>query len=329
MLATVTGASGHLGASLVRALMEREWHVRALVHHDSRALEGLDAERVYGDVLDIASLKQAFHGADVVFHLAGRISIVTWDRDEVNAVNITGVQNVADACMATGVRRLVHTSSFHAHQQQPLDVALDESRPLLGAGTYPPYNHSKAEGERIVRTAIAGGLDAAIINPTGMLGPYDFRPSHFGATILSVGQGRLPALVNAGLNWADTRDVAEGLIRACEHARPGSKYILGGHWATLEGIARQVARVSGARPPRIIMPMWVAEASAPVATLLDRVRGRRPLFTSIAMDELRGNPSISHAKASRELGYEPRPLEQTIADTVDWFRSHGSVGLRE
>ena len=229
MLAAVTGASGHLGANLVRSLIDRKWEVRALIHHDRRALEGLSFERISGDVLDGDSLRRAFTGADIVFHLAGRISVVKWDRKEVEAINITGVQNVVNACMSTGVKRLVHTSSFHAHKQEPLKEPLDESRPLLDAGSYPPYNHSKAEGERIVRAGIAKGLDAVIINPTGMLGPTDFQPSHFGTTILSMARGKLPALVNAGLNWVDIRDVADGMINACEHAEAGSKYILSGH----------------------------------------------------------------------------------------------------
>jgi len=323
LLAVITGASGHLGANLVRALLERQWQVRAMVRHDTRALEGLNIELTPGDVLDEASLKRAFAGADVVYHLAGRISVVTWDRREVEAVNITGVRNVIESCMATRVRRLVHTSSFHAHRQEPLDEPLDEFRPLLGPGRYPPYDHSKAEGERLVRAAIAEGLDAVIINPSGMIGPYDFKPSHFGATILSLATGKLPALVDAGLSWVDTRDVADGMIRACEKAGAGAKYILSGQWVKLEDIARQVARLTGVRPPRLVLPMWVARTGAPLATLLDRTRGRRPLFTSISMRELESNPNISHARARRELEYQPRPLEQTIADTLDWFRATG------
>lgn len=323
MLATVTGASGHLGANLVRSLIDRKWKVRALIHNDTRALEGLSIERISGDVLDGESLRKAFTGADIVFHLAGRISVVSWDRKEVEAVNITGVQNVVNACMSTGVKRLVHTSSFHAHKQEPLNLPLNESRPLLDAGSYPPYNHSKAEGERIVRTGIAKGLDAVVINPTGMLGPNDFKPSHFGTTILSMARGKLPALVHAGLNWVDIRDVADGMINACEHAEAGSKYILSGHWVTLNHIAQQVARITGARPPRLMLPMWIAKVGAPLATFSDRIRGRRPLFTSISMEELESNPDISHAKATKDLGYAPRPLDQTIADTIEWFRSNG------
>ena len=323
MLAAVTGASGHLGANLVRALISREWEVRTLIKNDTRALEGLSVQRVSGDVLDLESLKQAFTGVDVVFHLAGRISVVTRDHREVKAVNINGVQNVVTACISTGVKRLIHASSFHAHKQQPLDETLDESRPLLDPGDYPPYDHSKAEGERIVKAAAKQGFDAIIINPTGMLGPYDYKPSYFGMTLLSIARGKLPALVNAGLNWVDNRDVVEGMVNACEQSKPGSKYILSGHWIKLQDIAEKVALITGVKPPRLVLPIWTAKAAAPLITAFDRIRGRSPIFTPISIKELQSNTDISYAKASRELGYKPRPLQQTIEDTLDWFRSYG------
>lgn len=323
MFAVVTGASGHLGANLVRSLLDKKWKIKALVRHDKRALEGLDIEYVEGDVLDKASLTKAFTGADVVFHLAGRISVVTYDRKEVEAVNVTGVKNVVDVCIAAGVKRLVHTSSFHAHKQEPLDQPMDESRSLLDEGGYPPYDHSKAKGEKIVRAAIEKGLDAIIINPSGMLGPNDFKPSHFGTTLISMADGKTPALVDAGLSWVDIRDVADGMIKACEQAKPGAKYFLSGNWITLQDIAQQVAAITGVKPPQIVLPMWLAKTSAPAAMFFDRLRGRRPLFTPISMKELESNPDISHARASKELGYQPRPMEQTIADTVAWFQAHG------
>ena len=284
-------------------------------------------EVVYGDVLDEESLIQAFTGVDVVFHLAGRISILSWDRDEVETINIAGVNNVVEACKSAGVKRLIHTSSFHAHQQKPLEKPLDESRPLH-IGKYPPYNHSKAEGEKIVKAAIEQGLNAVIVNPGGMLGPYDFKPSHFGSTLLSMARGNLPALVDAGLSWVDNRDVAEGMINACERAERGAKYILSGHWVTLKYIAEQVAKITGVNPPRTILPMWLAKAGAPLAMLFDQARGKRPLFTPISLKELESNPMLIHDKATRELAYAPRPLEQTIVDTIQWFQDSGSIKIR-
>jgi dihydroflavonol-4-reductase len=166
-------------------------------------------------------------------------------------------------------------------------------------------------------------MDAIIINPGGMLGPNDFKPSYFGTTLLSIARGKLPALVDAGLCWVDIRDVAGGMINACENAKPGNKYILGGRWVTLKYVAEQVARITGVNPPRMILPMWAARAFAPLAMFSDRIRGRRALFTPISLKELESNPNISHEKASRELGYQPRPLTETLEDTMNWFQSHG------
>ncbi len=323
MFAAVTGASGHLGANLVRELILQGWKVRTLVHRDTRALEGLDVECVHGDILDRESLREVFSGTDVVFHLAARISVAGRDDKEVEAVNITGVENVTAACMAANVKRLVHVSSFHALNQEPLDEPLDESRPLVSSGNFPAYNRSKAEGERIVGRAMAQGLNAVIVSPTGIIGPFDFQPSHFGAVILSMAKGKLPALVDTGLDWVDARDVAGGVIRACNKAEKGDKYILGGHWITLKEIARYVSQATGRKPPGLVVPMWLAKAVAPFAAASARISGKRPLYTSISMKELESNRTISHEKASRDLDYEPRPLQNTIADTVEWFQANG------
>jgi dihydroflavonol-4-reductase len=206
-----------------------------------------------------------------------------------------------------------------------LDEPLDENRQLITSGNFPPYNRSKAEGERIVRAAVNQGLDAVIINPAGMIGPYDFQISHFGTTMISMAQGRLRAIVDAGLNWVDTRDVAEGMIRASEQAKAEEKYILSGHWASLQDIAQQVAQFSGHNSPRMVLPLWMAKASAPFVSSLDRIRGKRPLFTTISIKELESNRYLSHKKASNELGYEPRPLKETIFDTLQWFQVNGYI----
>jgi dihydroflavonol-4-reductase len=325
MLAAVTGASGHLGANLVRVLIARGQGVRALVHRDTRALEGLELERVEGDILDPPSLIAAFKGADTVFHLAARISVVGHDRSRVEEMNISGVKNVVEACRSAGVKRLVHTSSFHALEQEPLDGVFDESRPLVEGDSYPPYNFSKAEGERIINQAVAGGLDAVIVNPTGIIGPYDFQPSHFGATVLAIAQGKLPALVNAGLDWVDARDVSAGMIAAAEAGRTGRSYILGGHWVSLGEIARQISEITGRKPFCPVLPYGLACAAAPVVSAYDRLRGKRALFTPISIKELDCNRNVSHARAADELGYRPRPFRETIADTLEWFRANGNI----
>lgn len=323
MKAIVTGASGHLGANLIRALTSRKWDVKALVHRDTRALEGLDIALVQGDILDADSLKNAFHGVDIVFHLAARISVIKKDRKQVEEMNIGGVRNVIDSCLSTGVKRLVHVSSFHAHVQEPIDEVLDETRNLVNSRNYPPYNYSKAEGERLVREAFKKGLDTVTITPSGIIGPCDYQLSHFGSTMLAIARRKLRILVDAGLDWVDARDVSEGMIDAAEKADPGDKFILSGSRATLRTISDYITEYMDQSPVRIVLPFSIARLFAPAVSAFDRIRGERQLFTPISIDELNSNRRLSHEKAGKQLGYKPRPLKETITDTLDWFKENG------
>lgn len=207
MTVVVTGANGHVGANLVRALLAEGRSVRALVHHSRRALQGLEVELVEGDVRELASLQRAFEGAEVVYHLAAHISIRMNEWPLVEAINVLGTRNVVEASLQGGIRRLVHFSSIHAFNEEPHDKPVDESRPLKipESPHAAPYDRSKAAGEREVRQGIERGLDAIIINPTAIVGPHDYYPSHFGQAILSLAQGNLPVLVPGGFNWVDVR----------------------------------------------------------------------------------------------------------------------------
>src|SRR5437868_245817 len=209
MKIAVTGATGHVGGNLVRALVERGHQVRALVREEHRTLEGVEVERVRGDVGDPESLERAFDGVERVFHLAARISIAPGDEDEVQRVNVVGVRNVVAACLKVGVKRLLHMSSIHAMSAQPLGETIDESRPLASGPDLMTYDRSKAEGEREVIAGIERGLDAVRVNPTAILGPYDFRPSPMGEVLLDLYHRRLPALVEGGFDWVDVRDIVD------------------------------------------------------------------------------------------------------------------------
>lgn len=325
MAVVVTGASGHLGANLVRALLSQGRCVRALVHRDRRALAGLDLELCEGDVRDPATLRRAFRGAETVFHAAAHISILRDEWPLLEAVNVVGTRNVVQAARECGVGCLIHFSSVHALEQQPLDLPVNEARPLVTSRRYPLYDRSKAAGEMVVRDAVEAGLDAVILYPTGMIGPYDWGPSHFGEVLLYLAQRRLPALIQAGFDWVDVRDVVAGALRAEQVSPPGGRYLLSGHWVTLRELADMVEELSGEHAPRWRCPMGLARLAAPLASAYARLRGQRPLFTSVALHALRGNRRISHALASRELDYRPRPLRETLADTLRWFRETGAL----
>jgi dihydroflavonol-4-reductase len=323
MTVVVTGAAGHAGNNLVRGLLERGRTVRALVHRDRRALEGLAVETVEGDVCDVTSLRCAFDGAEVVYHTAAYISLSMREWPTLEAINVTGTRNVVEACLDCRVRRLIHFSSIHALRQEPLNVPLDESRPLADGRLIPPYDRSKAAGEAEVRQGIERGLDAVIVYPTGIIGPFDFRPSHFGQVLLAMGRGRLPALVTGGFDWVDVRDVVAGAVQAEERAPPRARYLLSGHWASVRDLAALVAEVTGTRSPRLVFPMWMARLGVPVGTHFTKLDGQHPLYTRVSLRALRGNQAISHERATRDLDYHPRPLQESLLDIFRWFAENG------
>jgi dihydroflavonol-4-reductase len=330
MRVVVTGASGHVGANLVRALVERGDQVRVVVRDRVDALAGVEVERVRGDVRDAASLRQAFAGAEVVYHLAAMISISGDPRGDVRTVNVEGTRNAAEAALAAGVRRLVHCSSVHAFDLYRPDArggTIDEAWPRVpDATTHFAYDRSKAAGERALREAIGRGLDAVILHPSGIVGPFDYGPSRMGRVLLQLHRRTLPSLVQGAFDFVDVRDVVAGLIAAGERGRGGENYIVTGHHVSVPELARLAHEVTGVRPPRLNTPIWVAKLGVPVFMAIGWAQRREPLYTFESLAVLQSPGRFSWAKAERELGYRPRPLIDTVRDTYAWFESTGRLG---
>ncbi len=325
MKAAITGATGHVGVNLVRILHEQGHSVRALIHKAPDGFADLPVGKVVGDVTRPETLAAAFEGVDVVFHAAARISITRADMREVVEINVEGTRNVIEACRRTGVRRLVHFSSIEALDARPLDVPVEEARAFVDGDSGSPYAVSKVQGEAEVRRAIAEGMNAVILNPTAVIGPFDLRPSLMGRAFVAFARGRIPMLVDGGFDWVDARDVASAAIAAAVHAPRGGRYIVGGRWASMAELVGLVCGHTKVRPPTLLCPLPIALAWAPVSTALSRMAGGTPLFTSNSLRVLRGNRNVSHARASRDLGYAPRALEETVRDTYAWFRDRGML----
>jgi dihydroflavonol-4-reductase len=321
----VTGATGHVGGNLVRALHAQGRPVRAFVLPGDplSTLEGLGVEYVTGDLGDRASLVRAFDGAEVVYHLAGYISIMPGEEELLRAVNVDGVRNVVAACLDRRVKRLVHFSSIHALSPHPSERPIDETQPPASGDGVPPYDRSKAAGELEVAEGVARGLDAVVVNPTGIIGPVDYRPSRMGRFFLSLCQRSLPGTVRGGFNWVDVRDVVTGAMAAEERGRTGERYILGGHWASLQDLALLVEQTIGTPPPFLDAPLGLATLIAPVASRWALWRRTEALFTPFSLHALRSHQRISWAKAAHEFGYGARPVRETVEAIIAWFRSAG------
>jgi len=326
-MVVVTGASGHIGNVLVRQLLAQGDEVRALIHHTEGAspLDGLDIEMVQGDVCNPDSLIKAFEGSDIVYHLAGVISIMPGEDKLLRQVNVNGTRNVVEACLKTGVRRLVYTSSIHAIQEPTQDISIDESCPCNPEGVPRGYGRSKANATLVVLDGVKRGLDAVIVHPTGVTGPYDYRISQLGRLVIDCINGNLKAYVDGAYDFVDVRDVANGVILAGEKGRCGERYILSGEQVTVRRLLSMIEGISGVKAPPIKIPFWLAKLASHFTPLYHRLTGSQPLFTSYSMDVLRSNSLVSSEKARRELGYSPRPVKESIADAFNWFIDNGYI----
>jgi dihydroflavonol-4-reductase len=322
----VTGATGHVGSNLVRELLARNEKVRVLVRQDDpESLRGLDVERVKGDVRDLDSLKRAFAGADVVFHLAAQISIIGEMGGLVKATNVDGARNAGQAALECGVRRFIHMCSVHAFAQEPLDQPLDETRTRVVRGGAPAYDCSKAEGEAEIRTLVAKGLDAVIVHPAAVIGPYDFRPSRMGQVFLDLYRRKLPSLLDGGFDWVDVRDVVAGTLAARERGRTNESYLLSGKWRSIGELSSVAESITGVKPPRFTSPMWLARVGAPIMESWAKLTRAEPLYTAESLNALRANRNYVRDKAERELGHAPRALETTVRDIYRWFSENGRL----
>ncbi len=320
----VTGATGHIGNVLVRVLLERGEKIRAMVlpGEDVTPLAGLAVEIVEADVLDYQSLLKAFEHMEVVYHLAGIISILPGKDQMVQAVNVTGTRNVIQAARSCGVRRLVYTSSIHALQRVPEGVLIDESVPFDIEHAISSYDSSKANASLEVLKAVDHGMDAVIVCPTGVIGPFDFRRSEMGQLILDCVEQKPMLYVDGAYDFVDVRDVAQGLILAGERGRCGESYILSGERISVPEIIKIVQEILGTRLFSLKIPFSLASLSAKIMPLYYRLAHVRPRFTSYSLATITSNSFISHAKARLELGYRPRPLRESLGDTIRWFKKN-------
>lgn len=316
----VTGATGHIGNVLVRRLIEQGHKVRALIlPGESRdPLQGLDVEPLEGDVLDFDTLRRAFRGAHLVYHLAGMITILPGRHPQVWKVNVQGTLNAIQAALQAGVGRFVYTSSIHAIQRLESGV-IDERLPYDPDNPYGEYDRSKAAATLEVQKAAHAGLEAVIACPTGVIGPYDFRLSEMGRLIFDAALRRPTLYVDGAYDFVDVRDVAEGLTLAAEKGVKGESYILSGERISVRYLLETVREITGRGFFTLKAPRPLAEFGARLAPIYYRLRNLKPRFTPYSLEVLASNSYISHAKATRDLGYQPRSLRASLADTVHWF----------
>jgi dihydroflavonol-4-reductase len=323
-IAFVTGASGFVGANLVRALLARGWRVRALVRGDAPSLAELDIERVHGDLF-APDLAGAMRGCDALFHVAATYSLWRSDRADVMRANVEGTRNVLAAARSAGIPRSIHTSSVAAIGVRADGIPADETYQSPPDALIGAYKRSKYLAELEAQRAVAAGQDVVIVNPTTPVGPWDAKPTPTGEIVVRFLNRRMPAYVDTGLNVVDVRDVAEGHVLAYERGRTGERYILGNQNLTLRALLDRLAELTGLPAPRLRLPHLIPLAYAGFGELVLARLGIRP---DVALDSVRmARQRMFYAteKAATELGVPRSPVTTALADAVSWFRGHGYV----
>ena len=327
MKVLVTGATGHIGNVLVRSLLKNGYDVTAFVRNKEKlnALDGLSVSFAYGDVRDIESLKMAFKGIDVVFHLAGLIDIGNGNKKQMYEVNVNGTKNVVNACKEMNVKKLIYTSSVHAIPTKPKGEIITETKtfsPDLVKGT---YAKTKAEATKYVLEANSKDLEVIITHPSGVIGPYEYITSNLGQLIIDCAHKKMGAYLDGGYNFVDVRDVADGLVSALEKGKAGECYILAGHYVTIKELMKYVQDITGVPAPKFKIARWFAYATGALSEIYYKIVKQKPLFTSYSVYTTGTNANFSIDKAKKELGYFPRDFKDTMVDTIYWMKENKKI----
>ncbi len=327
MMILITGATGYIGNVLTSELFRRGYKdLRLFVaeNEDISHVKEYAKEIIYGDIRDLFAVKRAVLGCEYVFHLAGLVKLNGIRNKNLFEINVNGTHNIVEACLEKEVKRLVYVSSVHALKEPPAGKDMDESfdnnlKNLTGA-----YARSKAMATMEVLNGIQKGLDAVIVFPSGIIGPYDYRHSHTGDAIkMFINAKKTQYYFDGAYDFVDVRDVADGLIKAWKKGEKGQGYIISGSRIKLDEILDEVEANTGKKLKRKKVNIFFVKLGAFFAPLYYALLGKRPLFSKYSVDVLMSNYNISNIKAKNKLGFSPRPIKETIRDMVKWLlRKH-------
>ena len=326
MKSFVTGATGFLGSHVARQLLSNGADLRLLVRATSRTenIADLPADRVVGDLRDADSLRRGMSGCEVVFHVAADYRLWSRDGRELYQSNVDGTRNILQAARDSSVRRVVYTSSVATMGFGNNGSVTDERTPVSLTNMIGDYKRSKFMAEQLVIEAARGGQDVVMVNPTTPIGERDIKPTPTGRIVVDFLKRKFPAYVDTGLNLVDVKDCANGHLLAMAKAVAGERYILGGENLTLKQILNKLAALTGLPSPTIRLPYAVAYATGVVDTLVTgTLRKQEPRVTLDSVRMGRKKMFVTSAKAERELGWNPGPVDAALQRAVEWFRANG------
>ncbi len=332
----VTGATGFLGNNVCRRLAEQGLRTRALVMNGDPAEKHLPGgvEIVHGDLLEGASLDRFFdtdaNDEVYVIHCASIVWVKLEANPKVHAVNVDGTANIIDQCVRHRVRKLVYISSTGAIPERPAGEKITEVDHFLPTdGLIGYYSVTKAEATQLVLDAVKQHpeLDATIIHPSGICGPYDYAFGSVTSMIMQFVQGRMKMGIEGTFNSVDVRDLADGAIAACEKGRRGECYIMSNDVVNMHDMFRLINEAAGLSGSSYVLSKELAHVGVKLLALASRFTGKEPLLSEFNIYMLNRNNDFDCSKAQRELGFHCRPFSESIRDTVAWLRAEGYADL--
>ncbi|AEA42269.1 NAD-dependent epimerase/dehydratase family protein [Fluviicola taffensis] len=318
MKVAITGGNGHIGNAIIEELLRRDYTIKALVHSKSNFLESRAVEIVKGSLLDENSLTELMKDCDYLIHCAAIISISGDQNGLVQEINIKGLENVLRVALKSNLKRVIHLSSVHAYNHQPMNELLNEKRNFVSDTAY-HYDKSKRDGQLLAHKYFEAGLPIIVVNPTSVFGPPNYAKCKQNSAFISMSKGKVPFVFKGGYNWVDVRDIANSICNALTQGQIGESYILGGNYYTLKDLSRVVAKVSNKRIPCFEVPIGLVKSFLPIIGRYYKIRKQDPSLTKESIEILEfGNKQINSEKARKDLGHNPRPIEDTMKDLLTW-----------
>ena len=320
----ITGANGHLASTIIKYLKKEDCLIRGLILPSEVNKDNGNIKYYKGDITKEDTLQEIFSNTEgyevIVIHAAGIISIENEITPLLYNVNVVGTKMIINQCFQYSVKRLLYVSSVHAipegeHMSIIKEVNSFSKNKVIGA-----YGSTKAEATQAVMDAVKNGLDAVVVHPSGILGPYDDGNNHITQLIQQYITGKLPAGVTGGYDFVDVRDVAQGCIAAADNGIKGECYILSNRYVPVSDLLEYM-RIATNGKKKICFPLKLAKAAAPVFEWIGKMTKTRPLFTKYSLHTMDANGRFSHDKATMQLGYSPRDMKDTVADTISYLKT--------
>ena len=324
----VTGATGHLGNTIIQKLLKKGCHVRglALPSDQTPPFHSPNMELIRGDLRDLQSLIALFKDTDenaVLIHTAAILSAAPRFEHLVYDINVNGTEQLLRMCMMHHTKKFIYISSTHAI---PItNTVIQESHQYNPDALETVFAKTKAIASQLVLDYQAKGMDTCIIQPSGMLGPGDYGTGHLTQLIIDYMNHKTTIDVKGGYDFVDVRDVADAVISSIKNGGSGESYLCTNQYYEVQQLFQILQELTGRKPAKTMVPMWFSRLMVYFHQNYRNPFLKPPLTTSYELYSIPEKIAFSHQKAAKQLNYMPRPIEETLLDTAKWLSSHHMV----